>query len=98
MSATDTPGILIVGASIAGATVAETLRAEGYDGRITLVGRERHAPYNRPPLSKQVLNGEWSATDAVIHPADALAGLRIDHRPAETALALDTGAKVATRS
>ncbi|MER5828749.1 FAD-dependent oxidoreductase, partial [Streptomyces mirabilis] len=44
--------ILVVGASAAGLAAVETLRGEGYDGALTLVGAETHAPYDRPPLSK----------------------------------------------
>ena len=47
--------IVIAGASVAGARAAETLRAEGFDGRIVLVGAEPELPYERPPLSKAVL-------------------------------------------
>ena len=47
--------IVIVGASLAGLRAAETLRAEGFDGELTLVGAERHPPYSRPPLSKGLL-------------------------------------------
>jgi NADPH-dependent 2,4-dienoyl-CoA reductase/sulfur reductase-like enzyme len=53
--------ILIVGASLAGLRAAETLRAEGFAGTITVVGDEAVAPYDRPPLSKQVLRGKWDA-------------------------------------
>jgi 3-phenylpropionate/trans-cinnamate dioxygenase ferredoxin reductase subunit len=53
--------IVIVGASLAGLRAAETLRGEGFAGTITVVGDEAHAPYDRPPLSKQVLRGEWDA-------------------------------------
>ena len=48
---------VIVGASLAGAKAAETLRAEGFDGRIVLFGAEEHVPYERPPLSKDYLQG-----------------------------------------
>jgi NADPH-dependent 2,4-dienoyl-CoA reductase/sulfur reductase-like enzyme len=48
---------VIVGASLAGVTAADALRAEGYDGQIAMVGDERHPPYTRPPLSKGVLAG-----------------------------------------
>ena len=54
--------IVIVGASLAGLNAAEGLREAGYAGALTLVGEEPHAPYDRPPLSKQVLSG-WVAAD-----------------------------------
>ena len=50
--------IVIVGASLAGATAAVTLRREGFDGGLVLVGAEPHLPYERPPLSKSYLRGE----------------------------------------
>ena len=51
--------IHIVGASLAGIRAAEALRRREFDGRIVLIGDEPHHPYDRPPLSKQVLAGEW---------------------------------------
>jgi NADPH-dependent 2,4-dienoyl-CoA reductase/sulfur reductase-like enzyme len=54
--------IVIVGASIAGLRAAEALRKEGFSGQLTIVGDEPHDPYDRPPLSKQVLKG-WVAAD-----------------------------------
>ena len=56
MSSSDT--FVIVGAGMAGGKAAETLREEGFDGRIVLVGAEPHRPYERPPLSKDYLRGE----------------------------------------
>ncbi|MGW3623361.1 NAD(P)/FAD-dependent oxidoreductase [Streptomyces sp. NPDC000880] len=53
--------IVIVGASLAGLRAAETLREEGFTGSLTLIGDEPHEPYDRPPLSKQVLLGKASA-------------------------------------
>lgn len=53
--------IAVVGGSLAGLRALEALRSEGYDGELVLVGKEPHAPYDRPPLSKQVLRGEWPA-------------------------------------
>lgn len=53
--------IVVVGGSLAGVRSLEALRAEGHDGELVLVGKEPHAPYDRPPLSKQVLRGEWPA-------------------------------------
>jgi 3-phenylpropionate/trans-cinnamate dioxygenase ferredoxin reductase component len=60
--------VLIVGAGLAGARCAETLRAEGYEGRITLVGEEPIAPYERPALSKEFLAGERTADDLLLRP------------------------------
>jgi 3-phenylpropionate/trans-cinnamate dioxygenase ferredoxin reductase subunit len=51
--------IVIAGASLAGVRAAEELRTQGFDGTITIVGEEARQPYDRPPLSKQVLAGEW---------------------------------------
>jgi NADPH-dependent 2,4-dienoyl-CoA reductase/sulfur reductase-like enzyme len=51
--------VVIIGASIAGLTAAENLRAEGFAGEIQLIGEEAHLPYSRPPLSKQVLLDGW---------------------------------------
>jgi NADPH-dependent 2,4-dienoyl-CoA reductase/sulfur reductase-like enzyme len=50
--------VVVVGAGVAGTRAAETLREEGYDGALTVVGTERHAPYHRPPLSKKLLAGK----------------------------------------
>jgi len=58
--------IVIAGASLAGARAAETLREEGFGGSIRIVGEEDRPPYDRPPLSKQVLAGEWDADRATI--------------------------------
>jgi NADPH-dependent 2,4-dienoyl-CoA reductase/sulfur reductase-like enzyme len=49
--------VVVVGAGVAGTRAAEALRQDGYDGDLTIVGAERHAPYHRPPLSKKLLTG-----------------------------------------
>ncbi|MFE7421087.1 NAD(P)/FAD-dependent oxidoreductase [Rhodococcus sp. NPDC057529] len=60
MSEAQTPQrVVVVGASAGGLTVAETLRREGYSGDIVMIGDETEPPYDRPPLSKQVLKGSW---------------------------------------
>ncbi len=51
--------VVVVGASLAGFRAVEELRHQGYDGAITVVGAEPHLPYDRPPLSKQILSGAW---------------------------------------
>ena len=90
--------IVIVGASLAGATTAGVLRDEGYEGRLSLIGAEEEAPYERPPLSKEFLRGEHAFEDALVRPAswyaehdvDARFGTRavqIDVRPREVVLA-----------
>src|SRR5215213_10042263 len=52
-------GVVVVGASIAGLRACEALRTDGYAGKVTLIGAEPHLPYDRPPLSKKLLAGEW---------------------------------------
>jgi 3-phenylpropionate/trans-cinnamate dioxygenase ferredoxin reductase component len=58
--------VIVVGASLAGLRATETLREEGFTGKITVVGQELHLPYDRPPLSKQVLAGTWPPEKAVL--------------------------------
>ena len=60
----NSPSVVIVGASLGGLRTASALRRLGFDGRITLVGDEPHLPYDRPPLSKEVLTGEKQPDDA----------------------------------
>jgi 3-phenylpropionate/trans-cinnamate dioxygenase ferredoxin reductase subunit len=59
---------VIVGGSLAGAKAAETLRSEGFSGRVVLVDADRHLPYERPPLSKGYLRGESGRDDVLVHP------------------------------
>ncbi|MCU1372450.1 MAG: NAD(FAD)-dependent dehydrogenase [Ilumatobacteraceae bacterium] len=80
--------IVIVGASLAGLRAAETLRSEGFGGSITLVGDEVHAPYDRPPLSKEVLRGDWDA-DRVMLAAGADEGLDLTWERGVAATGLD---------
>lgn len=70
-------GMLIVGAGLAGLTVAETLRGEGYSGPVTLLGAEPHAPYQRPPLSKGFLQGDTAEAQLMMRTADALENKQI---------------------
>jgi 3-phenylpropionate/trans-cinnamate dioxygenase ferredoxin reductase component len=61
---------LIVGASLAGAKAAETLRAEGFDGQVTLIGEETELPYERPALSKEYLQGKVERESIYVHPRE----------------------------
>jgi NADPH-dependent 2,4-dienoyl-CoA reductase/sulfur reductase-like enzyme len=58
--------IVVVGASLAGLRAVETLRREGHAGRLVLIGAEPHLPYDRPPLSKEMLAGEWEHDQIVL--------------------------------
>jgi 3-phenylpropionate/trans-cinnamate dioxygenase ferredoxin reductase component len=84
---------VIVGASLAGAKAAETLREEGFDGRVVLLGTEPHRPYERPPLSKDYLRGEAERDGAFVHPEEFYAEKDIELRPSTTARAIDLGAR-----
>jgi 3-phenylpropionate/trans-cinnamate dioxygenase ferredoxin reductase subunit len=88
---------VIVGASAGGLGAAEALRAEGFTGPITLVGAEPHLPYRRPPLSKQVLTGEWAAERTQLLDEGALdaLGLRLRLGTRATGLDLDGRAVLA---
>ncbi|MBS1879549.1 MAG: FAD-dependent oxidoreductase [Actinobacteria bacterium] len=82
--------ILIVGASLAGLRAAEAVREGGYDGELAILGEERSMPYDRPPLSKEVLLGEKGAEEVLLPVAD---GLDARWLLGERALGLDPVAK-----
>ncbi|RSM40434.1 FAD-dependent oxidoreductase, partial [Actinoplanes sp. ATCC 53533] len=86
--------IVVVGASAAGLTAAETLRREGYAGELTLIGAEVDAPYDRPPLSKQILASQWEAERLALRTAGELAALDLDLRLGVVA----AGLNLATRT
>lgn len=81
--------VLIVGASAAGLGVLESLRRGGYDGRVTMLGAEAHVPYDRPPLSKQVLAGAWTPEQAHLRSAEAFEALGAEFVLGESATSLD---------
>jgi NADPH-dependent 2,4-dienoyl-CoA reductase/sulfur reductase-like enzyme len=85
--------VVIVGASAAGLSTAEALRAKGYDGKLTLIGEEWHAPYDRPPLSKQVLSGAWEPERVLLRDEKAIARLDAELRLGRTAVGLDIAAR-----
>jgi NADPH-dependent 2,4-dienoyl-CoA reductase/sulfur reductase-like enzyme len=81
--------IVVVGASLAGLWACESLRGAGYAGTITLVGAESHQPYDRPPLSKALLKGDWEPERIQLRKPDELKGLGLDLRLGVAAVALD---------
>ena len=81
--------VVIVGASAAGLTAAEALRNRGYDGTLILIGDEQHLPYDRPPLSKQILAGTWEPDRIALRDNDALAKLDSDLLLGRSAVGLD---------
>ena len=86
-------GIVVVGASLAGLRAAETLRTDGYAGPVTLIGAEEHLPYDRPPLSKKLLAGEWEPDRIALRPAAAIDELALDLRLGTPATGLDAEAR-----
>jgi NADPH-dependent 2,4-dienoyl-CoA reductase/sulfur reductase-like enzyme len=84
---------VVVGASLAGWRAVETLRAEGFEGTLTLVGAERHLPYDRPPLSKQVLAGTWPPEKAVLADRRRSSELRVHEVLGRRAVRLDADAR-----
>lgn len=83
--------MVIVGASLAGAKAAETLRAEGFDGRLVLVGSEPERPYERPPLSKEYLRGEAEREKAHVHEAAFYEEHQVELRLGVSVSSLDLG-------
>jgi NADPH-dependent 2,4-dienoyl-CoA reductase/sulfur reductase-like enzyme len=92
------PTFVIVGASLAGAKAAETLRDEGFDGEIVLIGSEQERPYERPPLSKGYLLGNDERDSVYVHPADWYAKHDVDLRLGVTVTAIDRATATVTAS
>jgi NADPH-dependent 2,4-dienoyl-CoA reductase/sulfur reductase-like enzyme len=81
--------VLIVGASAAGIAAAAALRRRGHTGPLTILGAEPETPYDRPPLSKQLLAGDWTAERLDLLPRQKLSDLNADLRLGTSAVALD---------
>lgn len=86
--------VLVVGASVAGIRTAQALRQSGFDGGITVVGEEPHHPYDKPPLSKEMLAEDAPDVPVPLISAEELAALDIDLRLGVRATRLDPGARV----
>ena len=88
--------VLIAGAGLSGARVAEGLRAAGFDGRIVVAGAEPHGPYERPALSKRVLLGECPVSAIGLRPDAYWSEHAIELRTGETVDSIDVGARRAS--
>jgi 3-phenylpropionate/trans-cinnamate dioxygenase ferredoxin reductase subunit len=89
---TTPPSVTVVGAGLAGLRTVQRLRQRGYSGRIVLLGAEPHLPYDRPPLSKQVLRGQ--VDQAWLLPEAGLVGLDAEIGLGHRVLELDTGRRM----
>jgi 3-phenylpropionate/trans-cinnamate dioxygenase ferredoxin reductase component len=87
-----TSTFVIVGAGMAGGKAVETLRSEGFDGRIVLLGTEPERPYERPPLSKEYLRGEQERGEVYLQPDDWYAAHDVELRRGTTVRGLDLAA------
>ncbi len=85
--------VTIVGASLAGYWAAEALRRDGFEGRISLIGDEHHAPYDRPPLSKKYLAGDLDDDRLALTTAEKLSDLQMDLRLGCSATGLDVAGR-----
>jgi 3-phenylpropionate/trans-cinnamate dioxygenase ferredoxin reductase subunit len=85
--------VAVVGGSLAGLRAIQGLRRGGHRGRIVLVGAEPHLPYDRPPLSKQILSGKWDETQARLIDEAAWADLTVDAVLGHRAIGLDSAAR-----
>ena len=80
--------IAVIGAGLAGLRACEQLRAQGYTGALTLIGKEDALPYDRPPLSKQILSGAWEADRVTFRDETAIKELDVDLRLGVSAVGL----------
>ena len=97
MAAPAVPGrVVVVGASLAGLSALEALRQEGYEGELIAVGAEPVLPYDRPPLSKQVLQGKWEPEKANLRDNEQYDALGVTWHLGRRAVALDVSARTVT--
>jgi len=84
--------VVVVGAGLAGWRTCEELRRHGFEGRLTLIGDEPYAPYDRPPLSKKVMSGKWTVEQATIASPERLERGRVQMRLGSSGVHLDVAA------
>ena len=87
---------VIAGAGLAGAKAAETLREEGFDGPVVLIGDEAERPYERPPLSKDYLLGKAERDTIYVHPESWYAGNGVDTRATSSPAAMTRSCSAVT--
>ncbi len=90
--------VLVVGGGHAGAAVAHELVSRGYEGRVGIIGAERHLPYERPPLSKAYLKGEATAESLLIRDAQFWSDSQIELILDDAVVSVDAGAHTVTTS
>ncbi len=97
MATSAPPGrVVVVGASLAGLSALEALRQEGFQGELIAVGAEQALPYDRPPLSKQVLQGQWEPDKTMLREQGQYDGLGVTWHLGRRATALDPAARTVT--
>jgi phthalate 3,4-dioxygenase ferredoxin reductase subunit len=85
--------VVVVGSSIGGVRTAQALRSEGFHGRVVLVGEESQLPYDKPPLSKQFLTGQWDADRVLLLTPEKAAKDEIELRLGSPATRLDVASR-----
>ncbi|MCC6269806.1 MAG: FAD-dependent oxidoreductase [Microbacteriaceae bacterium] len=93
-----TQNFIIIGGGLAGVSAAEELRKQGFDGTIQLIGKEPHAPYIRPPLSKGYLSGSDGLDAVYVHPEDWYAQNKIELLTDTTVFGVNAAAREVTVS
>ena len=88
--------VVIVGASLAGARAAQNLRRRGHDGRLVIIGAEPHLPYDRPPLSKQMLTTDMDPAELALQAPETYADLDVEMMLGQAATALDLNNRLVT--
>jgi len=88
--------VVVVGASLAGLRACETLRVEGHSGAIVMINPETGPLYDRPPLSKSLLAGQWEPERIALRKPEAFEALGLDVREGRRAVALDVGSRTVT--
>ncbi len=91
-----TSNFVIVGGGLAGAKAAEALRDNGFDGTITILSKESHIPYERPPLSKGFLMGKDSRESVFVHPLDWYAENSVELRRESEVVSVDAAGHLVT--